>query len=116
MHYNDLSDILVYTFPHLEKEVEVFLSSDGKLYHVLYEEILCPYVNDLLQNDSENELKSVFDFYEKLAVCEDDEVKNLLQVTLLENLMDNKKLYKKAEKYMHTNTRLICKSIEKYLK
>lgn len=115
MCYNDLINMLVYTFPHLEKEVEVFLSSDGKLCHVLYESILCPYVNNLLQNDSKKELNIVFDFYEKMAMCEDDEVKNLLQVTLLENLMVNKELYKKAEKYMHTNTKLICKSIEKYL-
>ena len=72
--------------------------------------------HNLLQTDSKKELNIVFEFYEKLAVCEDEEVKNLLQVTLLENLMDNKELYKKAEKYMRTNTKSICKLIEQYLK
>ena len=116
MCYNDLPHILVCTFPHLKKEVTSFLQSDGELYHVMYESILCPYVNSLLEADSENELNRVFDFYEKMAVCEDEEVKNLLQVTLLENLFDNKSLYKKAVKYMHASTRAICKSIEEYMR
>lgn len=115
MRYNDLPDMLVRTFPNLKKEVDFFLEHYGDLYHVLLENVLCPYVNSLLDNDSQDELKYVFDFYENMALSEDEEVKNLLQVTLIENLID-KGLYKKAEKYMHTNTKAVCKSVENYLR
>ena len=60
-------------------------------------------------------VKKIFDFYERLAEYGDDEVKNLLQSTLLEYLWDDYTVYTRAVEMMGGHTKAINKEIEKYL-
>lgn len=85
--------------------------------HVLYENVLNPYVKELLDNEENDEaLQRIFKFYEDLAQSNDQEVKNLLQVTLLEVLWDDSIIYGKAYKYMLPATRQINDLIGEYFK
>lgn len=53
--------------------------------------------------------------YEDMAANGDDEVKSLLEVSLLEYLWDEKKTYEKAMKLMGECTREIWNDIGSYL-
>lgn len=88
------------------------------LPHCLYGNFFNPLIKSLLKNSTKANIeaaKKIFEFYEILAGSGDDEVKNLLQVTLLEYLWDDRSIYLSAVKYMGCNTKIINEEIGKYL-
>ena len=119
MKYADLNCILEKRFPHLSSRISHYLnmfdgSSPGS--HILYGNVLSPYVKELLKSDRDpTALSQVFSFYEELAQSSDIEVRNLLQVTLLEGLWDEKILLNRASHYMLPETRRINDYIREYL-
>ena len=60
-------------------------------------------------------LNKIFSFYEEMAQSQDPDVTNLLQVTLLEYLWDEKTVLNTAKQYMLPKTALLNESIRKYL-
>jgi len=84
--------------------------------HVLYGNVLNHYVTELLRANKDSKMiLRIFDFYEEMAQSEDEEVNNLLQVTLLEYLWDEKEIYRKALDYMLPATRRVNACIKEYL-
>ena len=90
MKFEELNGLLGERFPFLEssiQEVVEFYEGDSVGEHVLYGDVLNRYVTELLRENKEKDtIKQIFEFYEELAESEDEEVRNLLQVTLLEYL------------------------------
>lgn len=117
INYSDLtSDYLCSSFSELENDIKSV--DNANLPHCLFGDFFNPLLTGILKcpDYSENLLvKKIFDFYEQLAEYGDDEVKNLLQVTLLEYLWADHTVYTRAVEMMGKYTRSIDKEIEKYL-
>jgi hypothetical protein len=116
MNYDNMKEILIAKFPQLKEKCTGwpehfdYISESGP--HVVYGDLLNSYVADLLRENKDIEtIKKVFDFYEEMAICEDNRVRNVLQVTLLEYLWDEKTTYENALKYMGNETAKINKEI-----
>lgn len=117
INYSDLtSDYLCSAFSELENNIKSV--ADVDLPHCLFGDFFNPLLTKVLKSPdySENLLViKIFDFYEQLAEYGDDEVKNLLQVTLLEYLWDDYIVYTRAVEMMGKHTQSVNKEIEKYL-
>lgn len=96
--YNDLSTRLVQAVPHLREQYEALLADWAGVdlntgfpednlpgQYIVYEDILKPYLLDLLYDESATEeLQRIFTFLEELANHPDPEVPNLVGVAILE--------------------------------
>ncbi len=60
-------------------------------------------------------IKQVFAFLEDMATSEDQEVKDLLQVTILEYLRSWYLLQRESEKFMQPETRKMFDTVKGYL-
>lgn len=110
---------LIEILPEYENEIvmeEQFLGEF--LPHCIFGDVLNPKVVEQLKREGylEDELlKRIFLMYEDFAVQGDEETQNLLQVTLLERLWDEKKTYERAMEMMGSGTRKIWDEIYEYL-
>ena len=85
--------------------------------HCFLGDILNNYISTLLrESNDKQQIEKIFEFYEELACSDDMQVRNLLQVTLLEYLWDEKVIYENALKYMLPKTRAINNEITSYLR
>lgn len=119
IEYCDLNaEFLHNWFPELCSEIDNEAEWSGDLPHCLFGNILNPLVVSLIKNeeyDKNKLLEKIFDMYEQMAKYGDDEVKNLLQVTLLEYLWDDYVVYTLSLKMMGDHTLLINQDIAAYL-
>ena len=119
MRYEDLCSILGERFPQLLPHISQYFDTYGCDFsepYMLYNEVLNPYVKKLLQEKTDSEaLREVFEFYEELAQSNDEEVRNLLQVELLEVLWAGKALFTKACSRMLPETKKINENIREYI-
>lgn len=119
INYSDLTqDYLYSVFGEFENNIKDIALGNADLPHCLLGDFFNPLLTEILKSPdySENSLTAkIFDFYEQLAEYGDDEVKNLLQVTLLEYLWDDYTVYTRAIEMMGECTKSINKEIEKYL-
>ncbi len=119
LKYCSLSaDLLLEWFPELEKEIKSNISFSENLPSCLYSDVINPILSDYFNNNSfiqEELVERIFDFFEYLAVNGDEEVRNMLQVSLLENLWDTKSIYENSLSFMKPKTRLINDRIISYL-
>ena len=117
--YATLNDTLILRFSELTSLFE----EQAKLWggdvippHCFYGDTLNYYVTELLRENSDSQqIKKVFQFYEEMANSEDVEVRNLLQVTLLEYLWDEEIVFRNALENMQPKTRIINSAIGAYL-
>lgn len=88
--------------------------SDGM--HVMFSFVVVPFVLDLLRNDAHDRLVKAFDFFEKMAKSDAADISEVLEFTIVENLMSNgRPLYEKAQSYMGHETLDCCRRAEQYL-
>lgn len=113
------AELLCKYFPEYKDRIRGLETELGDgIPHCLFGNFLNPLTVNILQELTEENIvtaRKIFDLYELLASSSDEEVRDLLQVTLLENLWDNYDVYSAAVKFMGDNTRLINKEIGKYL-
>ena len=119
MKYGDMNHIIYSQFPSLKAVIDAEMDT-FECYkpgaNVLYGNVLNPYITELLRaSDESDEIIKVFNFYEELALSDDEEVRNLLQVTLLEYLWDEPEIFRRAEKYMLPETKKVNNLINEYL-
>ena len=118
--YKDLNMYyLINMFPEFEEEIRSEVDWLGEfLPHCVFGDVLNPKVVELLKRVgySENEvLHRVFRMYEDFAVNGDEETQNLLQVTLLEYLWDEKITYERSLEMMGAGTKVIWDYIHAYI-
>ena len=85
--------------------------------HVIYGDLLNPLLINLLSNtsiDNDNKLKDIFNFLEELAMKKDKYIVEVVQVTVLEKLGDDKNVLKRSYKYMGKRTRKLSDEVERY--
>lgn len=96
--------------PLLEEHIEY----NGELLpHVFFGECN-EYFIQLLEKEKTDKLEKLFNFFERMATKGDDYVKELLIVTILERLGDDKKILNTTYKYMGKETRKVSDEIEKF--
>ncbi|MEI5909558.1 hypothetical protein WAK64_21275 [Bacillus spongiae] len=104
----------VYDFPKfndlLEEHIEL---NEEILPHVFFGECN-EYFKEFLKKDDKEELKKLFDFFERMAIEGDDYTKEILSVTILARLGDDKDILNISYKYMREETRNFSNEIEKF--
>lgn len=100
---NFLKELLSF-FPHLKEEIDSQIEfNDGEiLYTVIIENIFMPEIIKLLEKEDDKEkLKELFDFFEKVSICDNKILlENYFSVTVLEILGNDKNVLNIAKKYM----------------
>ncbi len=121
INYIDLnSEFLAHRFPEFEEEIQKQEEWLGEfLPHCIFGDVLNEKVADLLKKEDylqNGMLQRTFRMYEDFAVQGDEETQNLLEVTLLEYLWDEKVTYDRALELMGDDTKRVWDHIQGYLK
>lgn len=104
MKYENIIELLLQEFPNLKEKIEQedYLSD---FPHCIFEMILIPFVKQLCEDVKKNELLKLGVFLDKMAVCEDAKVRELLNVSFLESIvLDDKKVISILRDYLGTKT------------
>lgn len=93
-------------FPALDTELDNHKREYGEiLYTVFLEDDFMPMVVQLLQDENtDEELKEIFVFFEVVSIQADDNLLNIFSTTVLEVLGDDRDILSKARKYMGPRT------------
>lgn len=102
-----------YSFFEIKENENRIDETDGM--HIVFGMIIVPYILYIVQNDKMTEINKVFAFLENMAICEDVKVKEVLDFTVLEQLVDEgHDTLEQCKQYMGENTLKHCEEIEKY--
>ncbi len=119
MTYLHLIDNLLQTIPEIEQSYINELDWwDGEPpgAHIVFGDILNPLlIEKLKMNDDIDLLKRIFDFFELMALSDDEKVKEVLACTVLERLGDDKFILQQAEYFMKKSTMQMSYNLEKGL-
>ncbi len=115
--YTDLDEkYIIERFPELEKKVIEEVAFLGEfLPHVIWGNIFNSYTVSLLKRKdyaTNQDLKRIFEMYEDLSRDGDEDIQNMVEVTLLEYLWDEKITYDRALELMGNNTKKIWDNIQ----
>ena len=123
--YDEIVNELLAEFPEISKNYEeeitwikdTFQGQDTEGQTVYFDRCFCDYIGRLLVDESQDDIKieKIFAFLEDTAVSEDQEVRNLLQVTVLEYLRSWYLLQNESEKRMLPETKKIFDRVKSYL-
>ena len=123
-YYGIVNELLA-EFPEISKNYEeeitwikdTFQGQDTEGQTVYFDRCFCDYIGRLLVDESQDDIKieKIFAFLEDTAVSEDQEVRNLLQVTVLEYLRSWYLLQNESEKRMLPETKKIFDRVKSYL-
>lgn len=119
MKYNDLYKEFkqevpegIYFFEIKEKE-NLIDETDG--VHVIFGMVIVPYILYIIQKKKMDEIKKSFSFLESMAICKDIKVNEVLDFTILEQLVDKgHDILEQCKQYMEANTLKHCEEVEKY--
>ena len=115
--YEETSEKLLEYVPELRESYEAesrWWGSDKPGPHVVYGEVLNPYIDRLLESGDEARLGSVFAFLELLSCSADKRVQELVTVTVCEHLGTNPELLRKARRYMGPATLKHSEDVERF--
>ena len=120
MTYQVINAILAERFPELSdtiKKEESFWKYEDIPPYCLFGSAVEPFIAKLLMEETNIPLlKRFFEFFEEMSNCSDNEVKNLVQVSILESLWGDYSVLNTAHKYMHPQTRKLCDELQKWFK
>ena len=121
MTYNNLYSEFVALFPECSETFKSLAAeanadeTDGM--HIMFSFVIIPFVFNLLNDDDSKKLEKAFDYFEKMASSDSTDITEVLEFTVIENLVSNgKTIYDKAKTYMNDNMLACCNRIEQYLK
>lgn len=120
MEYNNLYNEFLELFPEdavmlNRKAAELSVeTSDGM--HVMFGTVVVPFVVQLVEKKDADKLKLAFEFFERMATSDDPHISEVLEFTVLEDIVSLDKGYLDCCKsYMGSETRKSCQSVEKYM-
>lgn len=118
--YDRLSNELIKVAPELRAQYEEELRWWGDETpgpHIIYGDVLNPYLISLLEADDESNeevLRRIYGFLEALANHDDERVQEVVAVTVCERLGASKELLERAHRYMGPKTRQLSDEIEAF--
>ena len=87
--------------------------SDGM--HILFGMVVTPFLEEQLKENNTENLNSIFNFFEDMEKLEDNLIQEVLEFTVLENLLSYDSVTKeKAIKYMRPETKKVFLTINNY--
>lgn len=97
------------------KKDNSIVDSDGLF--VIWGMAIMPTIIEILKDANQNKivLENIFEFFEEMAVSENEEIQELLMYTILENLGDEKEIINKAIPFMGKKTRKLSQEVEDFL-
>ena len=102
-----------YSFFEIKEKENLIDETDGM--HVVFGMVIVPYILYIVQNNKTLEINKVFSFLENMAICEDIKIKEVLDFTVLEQLVDERQdVLGQCNQYMKKNTLEHCEEVEKY--
>ena len=102
-----------YTFFEVKEKENLIDETDGM--HTAFGMVIVPYILHIVQNNRLLEINKVFSFLENMAICDDAKIKEVLDFTVLEQLVDEgHDILGQCKQYMGKNTLMHCEEIEKY--
>ncbi len=114
--YNDFIDL----FPSKKAKLEEYAKkasadpSDGM--HIMFGMVIIPFLLDLLNDNDQSSLKVAFSFFEQMEESNDQMILEVLEFTVLENIVSKgKNISTKLTSYMGRKTLESFYTIEKYL-
>ena len=123
--YFGIVNDLLKEFPEIRKNYaeeiawikDTFKGQENGGQTIYFDRCFCDYIGHLLVDECQDNIKieKVFTFLEDMAVSEDQEVRNLLQVTVLEYLRSWYLLQSRSEKLMLPETKKIFDCVKSYL-
>lgn len=120
MRYPEMGDVLYDRFPELRCDIEKcneYWKYERAPMDILFSETLCIRLHGWLQgNKSDAVLRRAFDLLEAMAMCDDTNIQNLLQVTILESLWSDAYVLKRAESLMGEYTKAFNACVGEYLR
>ncbi|TWD87904.1 hypothetical protein FB550_13314 [Neobacillus bataviensis] len=113
MIFNDLAKQFTESFEEYTPLLQEHTDFNGEvLNHVFFGQCNEYFVELIGKEKDIRKIKALFDFLERMATQGDDDVKELLSVTILARLGDSKKLLQTSYKYMGTEIRKVSDEIE----
>jgi hypothetical protein len=120
MEYDSLYKDFTELFPDDKEELDLISrnaaaeESDGM--HVMFGMVVVPYILILLKNRDEDKLKKAFDYFEQMSLSEDLRICEVVEFTILEDLISqgNEVVYE-FKKYMRKETLECFIAVEKYM-
>lgn len=83
--------------------------------HIFFGFVVVPFLQHLFDEHNNEAVKTAFGFFEKMAISGDTEIGEVLEFTVLENIISSGNAYlSKCKQYMGSETLLCCAEIEKY--
>ena len=102
------------SFFEVKEKENLIDETDG--IHIAFGMVIVPYILHIVQNNKILEINKVFSFLEKMAICEDTKIKEVLDFTVLEQLADEgHDTFGQCKQYMKKNTLKHCEEVEKYI-
>ena len=102
-----------YTFFEVKEKEHLIDETDGM--HIVFGMVIVPYILHIVQNNKLFEINKVFLFLENMAICDDIKIKEVLDFTVLEQLVDEgHDTIEQCKQYMGKNTLMHCEEVEKY--
>ena len=84
--------------------------------HIWFSFVVTPFFIKVHKNDDTDKLTRAFGYFEKMASSDSLDVTEVLEFTVIENLMSNGQvIYDKSKTYMGENMLECCKRAEQYL-
>lgn len=120
MKYENLYNEFICLFPDDKQEInkiakEAFVDSNDGM-HVKFGMVVVPYIMVLLENNEQQKLITAFDFFEKMADSNESMISEVLEFTVLEDIISRgKDILDMCKLYMKQKTKESCLSVEKYL-
>jgi len=119
MIFNTVIKELMSNFPEFEEVAEnefEYWRQESPPPHVFFANVLDTYlVKEMADIKNVKLVEQIFDFLEKMAISEDEKVQEILGVTILEYLGNDKRILKKARTFMRPHTLKMSYEIEKGL-
>ena len=89
-------------------------SSDGM--HIIFGMVVIPFLMELVRKDEKEKLNRAFEFFEKMANSENSLISEVLEFTILEDIVSGgKDILNICKGYMGPKTLECCDGIEKYM-
>jgi hypothetical protein len=115
IQYSELNSQLIEQFPELfggYAELRAMWDGDEPGPHVIYEDLLVPYVVNLVGGkESEVAIVRAVSFLERLASSSDQRVRDVLGASVLEGLFQQPTVRRTVREYMGPNTKVLADKI-----
>ena len=115
MDIKQLNRLLISKFPELEREYheEVdWQEGDETGSHVVYGDVLTPYIEKIIIQQNNAEIQKVFAFIEEILTRNEKYSDEVIMFSVLERLMLDKEQFQSCKKYFGKYTEQIIKEMQ----